>query len=329
MQNDVYLRAMCIISPSIYGISVNGNGTSGRIKLQVPAGAISVPILSRYGSSLQVRLQRFIVGTERRYLLNDRVVAQTQVVQVLPSSETHGLRQRRTARAAYQIRFSLEVGVLSVTLRPLLTVLPHLWRVDAPRSSRHVQPVVSTQLWSRLMIENRCQVMFRPFRILLAAALLLTIVEGPRAEAQPYQPVKLFYCAYGSIAFQPHPLPPGFENQFAVAVIEVNSQDAEPMPPASITLIDRAGRHINTKRLISVEVFDEPYIAGEGNGAYYLNHDPRGNSHPLSGSIHGMTHLRLRVALDTQTESDALSGRCRVTFGRYMIEGPVDGIWPT
>ena len=81
MQNDVYWRAVCIVSPSIYGISVNDNSPRGRIKLQMPTSAVTVPILGGYGSGLQVRLQRFIAGTERRYLLNDGVVAQTQVVQ--------------------------------------------------------------------------------------------------------------------------------------------------------------------------------------------------------------------------------------------------------
>jgi hypothetical protein len=144
--------------------------------------------------------------------------------------------------------------------------------------------------------------------------------------------MKLFFCAYGSIGVKPRPLPPGFETQFAVAVIEINGSfvDMTNAPAPDIMLFDQAGKVTKTKRVISVEVFDEPYVAGEGNFAYYLNTDPRGRTRSWNGTLPGgMIHLRVRVALATQDYLRAVPGRCSVTLGPYKGEGQVDGEWPT
>src|SRR5579872_6621148 len=120
-------------------------------------------------------------------------------------------------------------------------------------------------------------------RMLLIATLLL-VAESSAAKAERLSSslayMKLLFCAYGSIGQQPQPLPPGFENQFAVAVVEVNSSyDFEKAPLPTITLIDPRGIRTMSKRVISVEVFDEPYELHEGNVAFYLNTDPRGHTH--------------------------------------------------
>ncbi|MBV9148944.1 MAG: hypothetical protein JO024_03700 [Candidatus Eremiobacteraeota bacterium] len=167
------------------------------------------------------------------------------------------------------------------------------------------------------------------------ATLLLLASATARAANQPppgYAYMKLFYCAYGGIGFQPLHPPLGFENEFAVAVIEVNSSiEVKDAPAPDVTLFDGTGKSTKTKRLASVEVFDEPYVAGEGDGAYYLNTDPRGRTHAWNRTIPtGMIHLRVRVALPTQDNTALpVQARCRVTIGPYSVEGPTDGEWPT
>jgi hypothetical protein len=173
--------------------------------------------------------------------------------------------------------------------------------------------------------------MIASLRILLAALLLLTTATARGAdELKPgYATMKLLFCAYGSIGLRPLHPPPGFETQFAVAVIEVNSSfDMPNAPEPDIMLFDQAGKPTKTNRVISVEVFDEPYVAGDGNFAYYLDTNPRGRTRSWNRTLPGgMIHLRVHVALATQDFLDFV--RCRVTVGPYKVEGPVDGTWPT
>jgi hypothetical protein len=169
-------------------------------------------------------------------------------------------------------------------------------------------------------------------RVLLAVILCFSMVAPIHAdEPSPgYASMKLLFCAYGSIGSQPVPPPPGFENQFAVAVVEVNSSRAVPNAPLpKVTLLYGRGKPIGTKRVISVEVFDEPFVPGEGNMAFYLNTNPRGHTHRWGGTLPaGMVHLRVRVALPAQAFVP-IPKSCRVRIGPYVIEGPVDGSWPT
>jgi hypothetical protein len=57
---------------------------------------------------------------------------------------------------------------------------------------------------------------------------LLTLYAAATAPAAP-EPVatnagvKALFCAYGGIGLTPNPQPPGFESEFAVAVVEINS----------------------------------------------------------------------------------------------------------
>ena len=119
--------------------------------------------------------------------------------------------------------------------------------------------------------------------------------------------------------------------QFAVAVVEVNTSQAIPNAPApQIVLYGRRPKLMKTRRVVSVEVFDEPWVQNEGYMAYYLNTDSRGRTHPWDGTLPpGMVHLRIRVALDTQEFIDAVDGKCRVTIGTHEVDGRVDGSWAT
>jgi hypothetical protein len=145
-----------------------------------------------------------------------------------------------------------------------------------------------------------------------------------------YAWLKLLFCAYGSVGMQPYPLPPNYENQFAVAVVEVNNSRPVPNAPLpEVTLLYEKGKSIGTKRVVSVDVFDEPFVAGEGDMAFYLNTDRRGHTHRWDRTLPGgMVHLRVRVALPTQSFLPVPKS-CRVRIGPYVIEGPIDGSWAT
>ena len=166
-------------------------------------------------------------------------------------------------------------------------------------------------------------------RVLLACLLCLSMVAPVHAdEPLPgYASMKLFFCAFGSANF----VAPGVNNEFAVAVVEVdNSRPVPNAPLPEVTLLYGGAKSIGTKRVVSVEVFDEPFVPGEGDMAFYLNTDPRGHTHRWDGTLPaGMVHLRVRAALQTQSLLESMPKSCRVTIGPYMIEGAVDGIWAT
>lgn len=174
----------------------------------------------------------------------------------------------------------------------------------------------------------------RVFQQLLIALVFTIMSTGAIAADEPlpgYASMKLLFCAYGGIGAQPSPMPANFENQFAVAVVELNSSrevSQAPLPTLSLLYGERAA--LTTKRVISVEQFDEPYVRGEGNMAFYLNSNLRGHTVPWNRTIPGgMIHLRVRVALATQQDSVLIPRACRVTLGPYSVQGPVDGSWPT
>jgi hypothetical protein len=169
-------------------------------------------------------------------------------------------------------------------------------------------------------------------RLFIALLLCLSTAAPANAE-QPlpgYAWMKLFFCAYGSVGWQPIHPPPGFENEFAVAVVEVNNERALPNAPApDVTLLYQDGKTIGTKRVVSVEVFDEPFVPGEGSMGFYLATRRGGHTHPWNGTLPtGMVHLRVRVALAAQNGVPPPQ-LCRVRLGPYTVEGPWDGIWAT
>ena len=170
-------------------------------------------------------------------------------------------------------------------------------------------------------------------RLLLGVLLCLSAFQPVAAdESSPARvSMKLLFCANGSIGIEPSmQAQPGFESQLAVAVVEVNtSQKAIHSSLPQVTLLYDKEQSASTKRVISAEVFDEPFVAGETNMAFYLNTDRRGHTHPWDETLPiGMVHLRVRVALAMQS-SLPMPKACRVKIGPYMVEGPIDGTWPT
>lgn len=165
-------------------------------------------------------------------------------------------------------------------------------------------------------------------RVLLAGLLCLVIVPPVHAN-EPlagYASMKLLFCASGSGNI----VGPGLDSEFAVAVVEVNNSRLLPNAPLpEVTLLYEGGKTIGTKRVVSVDVFDEPFVPGESDFAFYLNTDQRGHTHRWDGTLPlGMVHLRVRVALQTQS-LESMPKSCRVRIGPSMIEGPAEGIWAT
>ena len=155
------------------------------------------------------------------------------------------------------------------------------------------------------------------------------MIVAPAAADEPlpaYASMKLLFCAYGGVR--------GItslaesEDQFATAVVEVNNGRKVPNAPLpKITLLGDQGKFFDTIRVISVEVFDEPFEPGEGNGGFYLSSDPRGHTHAWDGTLPtGMVHLRVHVALPPQSRLPIMKS-CRVSLGPYAVEGPVDEVW--
>jgi hypothetical protein len=217
--------------------------------------------------------------------------------------------------------------------------------MDARGNNRHRRRgsvVCSRQMRHGIIVQSsvtRVPLASTVKRIVALSAIVSFFVASARSDAaeQPLRiaQMKLLYCSFGSIGLQPNPLPSGFENQFAVAVVEVNSYaDIPNAPPPTITLFDEEGKSTKTKRVISVSVFDEPYIEHEGNAAFWLGTARNSRTHLWDGTLPaGMIHLRVRVALATQemphVGPGASGGRCTVTIGGDSVEGPVDSSWPT
>jgi hypothetical protein len=75
------------------------------------------------------------------------------------------------------------------------------------------------------------------------------------------------------------------------------------------------------QRLLKVDIFDEPYVAGESNAKYYLGTDPVGRTRPWDGTLPaGKIRLRASAAV---VEDPVGVRTCRLTVGKYVIEGPV------
>lgn len=97
------------------------------------------------------------------------------------------------------------------------------------------------------------------------------------------------------------PLPPGYELQFAVAVVQIDSPGAVANVEVSdFALFDIGNKVTRLKRVVQVEVFDRPHVATGGSFADYLNaggtqvlerNSARGaDPPPCAGRTHRRTH---------------------------------------
>jgi hypothetical protein len=166
------------------------------------------------------------------------------------------------------------------------------------------------------------------FGLLLAIsayAITPALIEKAEAAAN----AKSLFCAFGSVGTTPIPRPPGFESEFAVAVVEINSpRKTANVAVSDFVLFDQEGRAMKLKRVVKVEEFDAPpHPATEGLFAYYLNAGSSATQ-PWNGTLPaGRIRLRIRVALVDAPIAPPV--RFKLMIGGHVIEGPVDGDWPT
>ncbi len=93
---------------------------------------------------------------------------------------------------------------------------------------------------------------------------------------------------------------------------------------SDFALFDDAGKATKLKRVVEAEEFDRGWVGTVGEFAYYLN---PGGTRPWNGTLPiGKIRLRIRVAL---VERPVHPVRFKLTLGPYVIEGPVNGSWPT
>jgi hypothetical protein len=170
----------------------------------------------------------------------------------------------------------------------------------------------------------------------LAVALLLgamsispasdSIVSG-QAPPNPQAPStgKALFCAYGGVGVNPSSPPPEYGRHFAVAVVEIDSsREISDVVVSDFALYDREGKPTKFNRLVQVEEFNRPRITTEGSFAHYLN---AGSTHPWNGTLRsGTMRLRVRVALAGEPGAPV---RFQLALGSLVIEGLVNGRWPT
>jgi hypothetical protein len=176
-------------------------------------------------------------------------------------------------------------------------------------------------------------------KVVSIAALMIFAVGAMRlmpktvAQEQVHGTATALFCAFGSVGLIPVPRPTGFESEFAVTVVEIRRAAAMTNVPVSeFVLLERHGRTTAMKRVVQVDVFEpEPLTqarAGQqGMFAYYLNPGPGDGTHAWDRTLPaGIIRLRIRVALKSAPLEPE---RFRLRLGPYVIEGPIDGAWPT
>lgn len=119
---------------------------------------------------------------------------------------------------------------------------------------------------------------------------------------------------------------PGEDNESALAVVEIDSHRIITNATVSdFRLWDRAGKEQNLTHAVSVEVFNRVHVPSEGSATYYLN---RGGTTPWDGTLPARAiRLRVRSGFSANPAEDFM--RFRIKIGPYVIEGPVEGTWPS
>jgi hypothetical protein len=148
-------------------------------------------------------------------------------------------------------------------------------------------------------------------------------VPAAAAAPPPASQAQMLYCGYWSYAVAPRPVPVGFESHFAVVVVEINSPaEVDNVSVSDLALLGEKGVAVaNMQRLLKADIFDEPYVAGESNAKYYLGTDPAGRTRPWDGTLPA-GKIRLRASAAVVEDPVGVRG-CRLTVGKYVIEGPV------
>jgi hypothetical protein len=164
--------------------------------------------------------------------------------------------------------------------------------------------------------------------ILVACVSAAIAPEAVPAAAAPHTQAadpnaQMLFCAYWSYSDTSRPSSSRVESHFAVAVVEINSPvETDTVSVSDFALFGEKDATIaHMQRLLKVESFDEPHVAGESNAKYYLGTDPAGGTRFWDGTMPA-GKIRLRVSAALVEDPTGVLG-CRVTVGKYVIEGPL------
>jgi hypothetical protein len=161
------------------------------------------------------------------------------------------------------------------------------------------------------------------FVVCASVGVAIGAVPAAAARAPAADPnARMLFCAYWSYSAGQRP-PMGFESRFAVAVVEINSPiETNTISVSDLVLYGEKDVVVaNMQRLLRVENFDEPSVAGESAAKFYLGTDPGGRTRFWDGTLPA-GKIRLRVSAALVEDPTGVLG-CRVTVGKYVIEGPV------
>jgi hypothetical protein len=157
-------------------------------------------------------------------------------------------------------------------------------------------------------------------------ALYACIVMPAADSTTAKRSVKALLCVYGGVSMRPISPPPGFDSEFAVAVVEINSpSETKNAAVSDFVLLDRTGRATKFKRVVNVEQFNGTL---ETKDSYkYFNPIYGDGTRSWNGTLPvGRIRLRVRVALVNEPIAPV---SFRLVIGRYVIKGPVNGAWGT
>jgi hypothetical protein len=173
-----------------------------------------------------------------------------------------------------------------------------------------------------------------PFALVVLLAGACTNVSPPTPPVDSAPTGTSLFCAFGGVGTTPDPLPPGFETNFAVIVIELQNS-GPPINGVTVldaSMLDEAGAAIaSLRRVDHFVVLTQLEAPGPTLGIFAVYLNPDGT--PFTGSLPtGRTQLRVRFSLDHGPSG--MPARCRVELGGIgssplVIEGTVDGSWPT
>ncbi len=159
-------------------------------------------------------------------------------------------------------------------------------------------------------------------------------VADPAAAVPSGITARSLFCAYGGVGLVPDLLPPGYETMFVSMVFEIDN----PGPPlAGVTVAGASLRDATGAPLASlvrldhfVDLSAEPAPDPTwGSFAVYLN----GTGTPFTGTLPtGTTRLRIHYSISSSAGlpyPDHCRAELSTSAGPLVIEGPLDGVWPT
>jgi hypothetical protein len=174
-----------------------------------------------------------------------------------------------------------------------------------------------------LKIIRRCSLQFVIFMIIGAA--MQSVSDFAQTTVPSEIQTTVLACGYGGVGIRPVPLPPDFDTEFAIVVLEIQSSRTIPNVTVSeFSILSKDGSETGMKHVVRVdEVVDTPSNNEKASDYYIFN----GETRPWNGTLPaGRIRLRIRVALERGPIAPTLF---RLRLGTEVIEGKVGGAWPT